>query len=459
MGLITSSGIGSGIDVDSIIKAIVNAEKQPKTFAYDRREAATIATLSGIGSLKAAMSELKTSLFNLNSTTAFDQRTASSSDTAVATISANINATPGSFSLTVDAIAQGSDVSTGTFTASTDTVGTGDLTFTAGGSTFTVAIEGSDTLEDIRNAINNSTENFGVNANIINSDAGTILTFTSTVTGVGNDLAITNSDASLDSISTVANAGGAGGASVTQSSGSAQITLEGQTITSTSNTFEDAVQDTTITIDPDSTIGDTATLTVALDTSSVKANVEGFVSTFNSFIAVTDELQNPDLDAPGILVGDSTLRTIVNQLRSDLGTSVSEVSGEYNTLASLGITTTDTGTLEIDSAALDTAISENFDDLGVLFASTTGVANVLTNRINEYTQSSGILSARENTLNDQLERISQSRVDLNFRLDKMETTLRRKFGAMDLIVAQFSATGDFLTQQLSNLPGFTRDNK
>jgi flagellar hook-associated protein 2 len=442
MGLITASGIGSNIDIDSIIGALVDAQRTPAQQRLDLREANIQAEISGFGSLSSALSDFKTAVEKLNDLSEFTKRTASSSDSAFVTVSAGSNATPATFSVDVLKTAKGSRLESGLFTSASDTVGSGTLTLTAGSNSFSVTIDATDTLSAIRDKINDATDNFGVNVNIVNGDAGTILVLDSSITGSANSLVVSNDNTSLDPISTAL--------TVAQAADDAQIQIAGQTVTSSTNTFTTAVEDLTITAVKATTTP--VDISVSLDTGSVRSAVNDFVEAFNSLQETISSLSVSDPDNPGILSGDATVRMVDSQIRRIIGDRFT--GSALESLSQIGITTTRTGTLEVDSSVLNNAIDNNFEDIGNLFAGTNGVAGRLVDLVDQYIGSGGLLTSRTTTLNEQLSAISDERAELDRRLSALETRLRAQYGAMDALVAQFNSTGQFLSQQLSNLPGF-----
>ncbi len=451
MGLISASGLGSNIDVDSIINALLDARRVPASERLDFQEATTQASISGVGALSSALDTLKTSLDNISQSSDFSKRSAKSSDTATVTVSAGADATPAEFSVDVVKVARGTRLESGLFTSSGDTVGSGELTFTAGATSFSVSIDVTDTLSQIRDKINDSAANFGVNANIINGDAGTLLVLDSSITGAANQLVVSNDNISLDAISTnlVVPVGGA--------ADDAEITLNGQTITNSTNVFADAIEDVSITAVEVTT--EPVDISINLDTTAVKSSIENFVESFNELASIVKVLGSSDPDAPGILSGDATLRIIDRQIRRIVTGEVSGLSTSIKSLAELGITTLQDGTLEIDSSKLSASISSNFSDIEDIFISTNGVSNSLETLIDQYTNSSGILTTRTSSLNNKLDDINDERLKLSSTIQALEVRLRAQYGAMDALVAQLTSTGNFLTQQLDNLPGFTRKNK
>ncbi len=85
---------------------------------------------------------------------------------------------------------------------------------------------------------------------------------------------------------------------------------------------------------------------------------------------------------------------------------------------------------------------------------TRGLIASLNSFLGDYVNSTGILSAKEDGLNNSLERLQDDRDSLARRLEATEKRLINQFTALDGLLAQFQTTGDFLAQQIDSLPGF-----
>lgn len=453
MGLVSIGGLGSGLDVTAIVDALVNAERAPKENSLNRFEADVSVTLTGLGGLKSALDELSSAALDLSLSSNFSQRSVTISNNSFFTATASSAATAGKYDIEVTTLAQGSFQNSKVFTGgSTSTFGTGGtLTFTVGIKTIDIAVAATDTLSDIRNNINAATNNDLVSVNLLNNvtqgvDTGSLLTFDSKTLGTGNDLVVTFSgDASLADLST--------GLTSTQTAGDSAIIIDGINATSSSNTFTNVIQDITLNI-KNINPGSTESLTVAVDTASTKTLISSFVQAFNAFSDVTTSLGSADLSAPGILVGDSTLRQVSSQIRNLFSSTVSAVTGNFDSLSSIGIKSTQAGKLEIDNVVLDGAIASDFDQFDELFTGKAGFATQLRDLVNTYTNSSGVITSRVTSLNSQLNRIADDRISLNLKIEKLQFRLTKQFATMDALVAQFNATQSFLTQQFDNLPGF-----
>lgn len=454
MGLISIGGIGSGLDVKGIVDALVEAERAPKNNSLDRFESSITVALTGLGGLKGSLDELHTAAFDLSLPSSFSKRTVTISDTDFFTATSTSSASTGNYDVEVETLAQGSIHQSKVFTGgSSTTFGDGTLTFTVDTETFDVDVSATDSLSDIREKINAESGNTLVSVNLLNDvfngvDTGSVLTFDSTTTGTTNDLVVTYSgDASLADLST--------GLNSIQSAGDASIKVDGFTATNSTNKFANIIEGITIDIKKEhSPSGTTDSLKVALDTDSTKNLITAFVETYNSFIEVTNQLGSADSTAPGLLLGDYTLRQASSQIKNLFSTPVSAVSGNFNSLSSIGISTTKEGTLEVDNAVLDSAIANDFDKLDDLFTGDEGFATQLRDLISNYTGSSGIITQRENSLNSQLSQIADDRIALGVRIEKLQFRLTTQFATMDATVAQMNSTQSYIAQQFENLPGF-----
>lgn len=454
MGLISIGGLGSGLDVTSIVDALVTAERAPKQNSLDRLETDVTVTLTGLGGLSSALDELRSAALDLSLSSNYSKRSISVSDSDFYSASATSSASAGTYAVEVTQLALGTVSESQVFTSgSSTTFGDGTLTFTIGSDTFDVNVSATDTLEDIRNNINQATGNGNlVDVNLLNNvsngvDTGSVLSFNSTTTGTGNDLIVTFSgDASLADLST--------NLTDTQNAIDASIEVDGFSASSDTNKFTDIIQGVTIDVTKQNTVGETSDFTVALDTASTKGLITSFVTAYNAYQEVTKQLGSADSNAPGLLLGDYTLRQVSSQVRNLFSSTVDQATGDFNSLSAIGISTTQTGELEIDNAVLDLAIENDFEKLDELFAGDAGFATQLRDLIDNYTSSSGVITTREQSLNAQLAQIADDRVSLDLRIESLQFRLTKQFSTMDAIVAQLNSTQSYIAQQFENLPGF-----
>ena len=469
---ITSLGTGSGLDLENLLSQLLAAEQQPVENRLNRQEAGIQASISAFGALSSALSEFRTTVNNLDGTDNFNGRSATSSNEDIFSVSATSTAAIGSFNINVLDLAQAQRLATGDFSDPSDIIGTGSLTITSGINSFNVSItDGS--LTSIRDSINDAAGNDSVTASIITVDeldgsgdptGNTVsrLVLSADETGVSNALTISVDDDDLgdeDSagLSQLFYQAGSPNNQLTelQAAQNARITIDGLSVSSSTNTFEDALEGVTInalSTSPDIVNDPPSVLTVGVDTSGVRDQIEGFVDAFNGLIQTLDQLTaaDPENGVSAALSGDFTVRTLESQIRRTLSSSFSNLNSNFDNLVDIGITTAANGQLEIDDDRLNNALNNGLDDIEGLFSGTNGIATRLDTLLDSYLNAGGTISSRETSLQESLSDITDQRDDLSLRLEGVERRFRQRFAALDALVAQFNSTGTFLTQQLAN---------
>ena len=484
MAGISISGIGSGLDINSLVTQLVAAEAQPATNRLNRREAGLQAVLSGIGTFKSALSEFRSAAAALSNPAKFEGMKASTSGDGVFTANAGSLAQPGKYSVEVLQLATAQRLATpaaSAFSAITDSVGHGTLTirfglYDATATTFTanpefaaktVTIEPSNgTLEGIRDAINEA--DIGLRASIVNDGTGYRLVLGPLATGAGNAVEISVDDGdggNTDSsgLSLLAYQPTTKNLVETVAAEDARVVIDGLAITSPGNTLSEAVQGVTLEL-VKTAPGETTELSVARDTAAINGAVQAFVDAYNALVEVSESLTtyNPETGARGALLGDAAVRGMTGQLRRHLGDSVAGAPDALRTLSDVGISIQRDGKLEFDSAKLQAAIAADPQAVASLFAGTesdegaevppaTGIAERLNEYLTSMLKTSGPLNSRTASLTERIADIDDARESLARRLDSLETRLRNQFTAMDALVSQLAATGSFLTQQLAGL--------
>ncbi|MGE0080914.1 MAG: flagellar filament capping protein FliD [Thiohalomonadaceae bacterium] len=354
-------GIGSGIDVKSLVEQLVAAEAQPAVTRLAKQESKYQAQLSALGSLKGALSSFKTALSGLTSVSSFDKRSATSSNAEVLTVTAGSKAVPGSYELEVLQLAKAQSLRSQAFDSGSAFVGTGTLTFhfgDAGKAAQTVTINpGNGSLEGIRDAVNAA--KIGVQASIVHAENKSYLVFSSEKTGTANSIANITVSEGLSALAYE-------NFEEKVAAQDAEVTINGITVKSATNTVTGALDGVTLNLVKEGS----TTLTIGFDKDAVTKAVEGFVSAYNSLYGTIKSLSGYDAEKKtgGVLIGDSTVRSIASQIRNVLSSTVPGLTGSYRALADIGIKTQADGTLTIDKTKLNKALNENFEDIGRLFA-------------------------------------------------------------------------------------------
>lgn len=240
---------------------------------------------------------------------------------------------------------------------------------TTGGEPVEITLDAGMTIEDIAYAINLQTDTSGVAASLVRtSDGAYTLTLAATDTGVEIELAAGFGDDVLQSLG-LTDADGAI-ANELQAAQGAIITIDGLTVTSTTNEIEDVIPGVSLDL-YNATAGATITLEVEQDLSSLQAVIESFVDAYNAYRDFALAQQEVDSDggaADGAtLFGEVLLRQANRAIYDALLTSV-EVDGTSYTLADIGITYGDDNMLEIDEETLENALLYNADVVQALFS-------------------------------------------------------------------------------------------
>jgi len=394
MAAITSTGLGSGLEVNNIVNAIVDAEKVPVQSKIDRDTDLATAQISAFGSINSALSTFKDSYKDLSKTSSFSAVSINSSDEDVLTATAGIGAQTGVFDIEVIEKAQAQSLATAAFASANETIGTGTLTIRYGSyktGAFAVNTDTTiqnitidatnNTLSSLRDSLNADDTN-GLSASIINDGTGYRLVLSSDRTGENFAMEIVASDDDGDNsdnitgISRLIYNDTTKNISQTVAANDAEIILNGITITRDSNSIDSVITGVTIELQ-DTKPGSNIRLNINSDTSTVESQIKGFVSSYNTLIARLNEFSKVDGDGgnKGVLVGDATVRGIETQLRDVLNNRLEHLPGTIKSFANLGIFTNRDGTLEINESnsalpKFSEVVKNNIADIADFFTAT-----------------------------------------------------------------------------------------
>jgi flagellar hook-associated protein 2 len=230
----------------------------------------------------------------------------------------------------------------------------------------------------------------------------------------------------------------------------AEIEIDGLTAIRSSNQISDVLQGVTLNLQS-AAPGTEINVDIKLDNQAIKQVVTDFVTAYNSFIGAADRLGKVGSDGSsnGALVGDSTLRRIRNDLRQETSSEVSSAPNDFNSLKTIGIDIDRYCSMTLDASKLDKALSSNLSAVSDIFASNSGIANRLDDKIRVYLQTGGALDTRQSSLQKQLTSLGKRRESIQLHLDNLQKNYQKQFIAMDVAVGRFQATGSFLTNQLA----------
>lgn len=472
------SGIGSGVDIDAIVKATVAAERAPKQAQLDRLDKASTAQLSGLGSLRSALEGLASMLATLNTPSTFNKQLVTSSAPTVFTATASGTLPVGRFNLQVEQLATGSKVALQA-AAPGATFNSGVLTISAGSNSLNVTVEaGKDKLTDIRDAINTAGQAKGISASIISDAAGSRLVLSSSNTGVGNDIqvsavenGVSSGSAALTSlafdplVTPAAPDPLTGAAGVINKAQSAKFSVDGLPVVKATNSIDDVISGVTIKLvsaqsPADIAAGKTVDIDIAQDKAGARANIQKFVDAYNKLIDTTKELTSvvkvgeDKKPLVGPLLGDSSIRNLQASLRKEL-TALGEAAG-LRSLGELGITTQKDGKLGVDGVKLDAALEKDFTSVATYLTGSGGLMGRLAEAVKPFNSFGGLIDQRQKGLESTRSGITKQRAALDVRIAQVQERLYKQYNAMDQLVGQLRKTSEGLTSQLANLPGFVK---
>jgi flagellar hook-associated protein 2 len=456
MAGLTSQGIGSGLDIQGLVTKLVAAEKQPRQDQITRAQTSTVTTISALATLKGALSSFSDSLNGLDSVDAFDTRSTTSSASDVFTATATNAAIAGSYDVQVSQLASAHQIATKAFPqGSTQNVGTGTLTIAVGTSNFSVSIDSNhQTLAQIRDAINQATGNDDfVRATIVNASDGAHLVLSAQAAGDANKIVVSQADGNGGLASLAYNPSLLTHYDEKHPAQDAVIYVAGYEHRSTSNTFADAIDGVSITALKEDDADTTHTLTVADDTGGTAARIKSFVTQYNALETQIAKLRSydPQTKAAGPLLGDAMMRGMENTLRSQLTAAVGGLTGNYQSLASIGITTQKDGTLSLNSDKLSAALASDYTGVAKLFGSDGGVATKLSASLDAMLATDAPIVKRVDSLNSKSVELQQEQTDLDARMQTITDRYNAQFNALDSLLANLQSTSSFLSQQLDSI--------
>ncbi|GAA5213899.1 flagellar filament capping protein FliD [Corallincola platygyrae] len=508
---ISVPGIGSGLDVNGIVQGLVDVRKVPFTERNDAKIATFNNQISGIGSLRSALSEWQTTLFELKLDNTFNQRSVTFAngkepEEQKFTVTGDSSSTEGSYDIEVMQTAQAHKLTSNFAIGEFDPVGEGTMDITVGSETYSIEVSATDTLKDVKDKINDIAGE-SISATIVTTDSGVNLSLASKNTGEANAIEIAVTD-----VDGVADANGlsrlqydtnySANMQETSAAQDARIKIDGfLEVSSDTNKFEGAIEGVTISVKEAHPAGESDTFNLSLDKESTKEKIQSFVDAYNQMMTVVDNLTFINRDGSGnvvdssssdddstalteeereqqqmerekgVLSSDATIRTMINQFRATLSDPVTTSDGTTMNLSVLGIETQTDGTLKIDETKLDDALENNFQQISEVFsgfetkdvdgnviASSDGVADKLNNLVREYEKFGGILQTKSSSFSDSIEKLNTEQTNFDEMIARYEAQLYNQFLYLDTISAQLDNTSSYLEQQFKNLPGVAGSN-
>lgn len=461
---ISSIGIGSGLDAESIIGKLVALERRPLTLLQSKQTDITT-RLSLVGQIQSQVAALSDAAKRLGQASAWAGVTATSSNTSAVTATVTGSPSPTSFNVAVQQLAaaqstSSSAVATGTtFGAGTLNIAIGTWSsavppvFTQGtGATVSVTVGASDTLDTIASNINAAKA--GVTATVLNDASGQRLLVRSNNTGAAAGFRIqTTGAAGLGALAfdpAVVPATGMA-ANAYQKGQDANATINGVAVTSATNQVSGAITGVTLQLAQVTTTP--ALVTLSADTATMRKNINDFVAAYNTLSKTLADATkyDPATKTGGPMQGNSVILGLQSALRRLEGTS--SVGSTFSRLTDVGVEMQRGGFLTVNGSKLDTAMLDTAN-LQALF--TTDNKNAATNGFGLKFQafadgllnSTGTVTNQTSALQAALKRNAQDQDKVTQRAARVEKQLRAQYSALDGKMSSLSALSSYVSQQV-----------
>jgi flagellar hook-associated protein 2 len=454
-GTISSAGIGSGLDVNSLVTQLVAAERAPQDTQLTKQTNTLNSQLAAYKAIQSALTNVQNALKGMQGTTSvFSQSTATSSDTTVFSASTSTGSAAGDYSVEVVSLATAQKLASSAFGSTISTVGTGRLTIGSGSNSFSLDIDATNnSVQAIRDAINGAPNNNSVTASLITADDGVHLVLSAKNTGTANAITVTASggDGGLNSLVYDPANSNTQLSQLTKPT-DAVVNIEGYKYTSSSNTVSGAIAGVTLNLKA-AKPGTTLDLTVGHDTASVSKALQGFVTAYNQLhqLISAETAYDPTSNSASPLTGDSLARSVESQIRNALISVTPGTTSGVRSLFDIGLSTSDDGTLSLDSTKLAGALDANYSDVASLVSSTGPVGSNLLTALNGFVGDTGAFTSRMKSLNTRVSDVAKQRTALDDRMSALSARYTAQFSALDSLMAQMNATSSFLTNQFKNL--------
>lgn len=453
--MVSFAGIGSGLDVNSMVSQLMLIEQKNLT-NMQKKEATYQSKISAYGEIKNALSNFQTAMKDLSSMDKFSVYKTTISTENDIDVTSDSHASAGSYTMNVSQLATPQKIASNTgfsdSAAATNLSGTMQLTVNQ--KSFNIDIEEpNNSLIDIRNAINNAPDNVGIKASIMNVDDGSgntvsKLVLTSTTTGSANTISLNDISGNIAQSLDISKE--------MQAAKDAVFTLDGFSITRPTNTITDAIDGLTIHLKQASQ--QNIDVNLDLDADSVVDSVDKFVKTYNDLFKLMDQMSYYDLNSSnkndkknGKLWDENNLSQLSMQLRQEVSQS-SNNTGPYQSLSQIGIKarTTNAGdALTLDKDALKKAIETDSDSVAKLFSdSNSGYAVRLNKLSTELLGDDGLIEVRKKSLTSGIKQLETQIDHEERRLDDVQQQYTTEFSKLDTIMQKFSSLSNYLVNAL-----------
>ncbi len=441
MSISATSGVISNIDYETLITQLVNVKRLSITLLETEKNTLEDKK-SAYETLSSRVTDLKSAADDLSTADAFKVFTASVTDENILGATVSSGASKGTYSVIVNAIARSHKIAADGVASDTSTIaaGAGSFSFQVGAlAVQTVSVDAATTLAGLRDSINSL--NSGVTATIVN-DGGAAnpyrLILTSDNTGTANAVTITQNDTSLAFSTTL------------QAAQDASITVDGLACTRPSNTVTDIIAGVTLDLkssDPAKTV----TVNVSRDTEEISKKVTALVDKYNAVVSwiTSNNRYDSETQTSGAFFGETVARSVWDDLRRGMQSSISGLPDTMNRLLHIGVTSDTNGVMSLDASKLTSALSSGFDDVVKLFedgASTNGFGGLVYDMANGITDfADGRITVKGKGLAKNISRIDDDILKKEAEVTQYEEQVRAQFIGLETMLASLKNQQNYLS--------------
>jgi flagellar hook-associated protein 2 len=482
MAIISSVGVGSNLDLSSLLKELESAENLPLA-ALETKAKSYTSKLSAYGTVQSALESLQGIARKLGDPAMFQAVTGTPTVSGILAASSTDASAAGNYSITVSQLAQAQSVIAAGQASTSAAIGNGKITIDFGtitggtldgatgtysGASFTAdaarqpksitITDGNNTLAGIRDAINAA--GAGVTASIVNDGSGTPhrLVLVSTATGEPSSMRIAvDGDAALQGL-LAHDPAGTQNLKQTVAAQNAKLEVNGIAITSASNKVEEAIQGTTLTLVQTGTTG----LSMKANTAAMTTAINDFVKAYNALQSTAKSLTTYDADTKtsAALVGDSTLRGIQTRIRQALTAPQGGGANEMKVLSEIGVAFQKDGTLAVDATKLAKALDNDLAGVSKLFASktgsTAGYGKQIDALVEDLTKTGGSLRVASDGVTSTIKELDEQYDAVQARIDATMSRYRAQFTQLDVLMSSLNNTMSYLTQQFDAMNAMSK---
>ncbi|EKO3481112.1 flagellar filament capping protein FliD [Vibrio fluvialis] len=439
----------SSLDPITMATQLATYDVQPFQRRLNTQSSQYQSQLTALGKVETALRAFRTAITEMNSSTSsIVKNSATVSQEGYFSATADANALAGSYQVFVEQVATAHQVSASmpaNLDSTTQVPTTGTMDFTINGTTMTLDLstldsdgDGIATVADLVSAINNDSNNPGVNATLVRSNGQTYFMLSSTETGVANSVNVSVSgtgqtwfeDAftNLNEISAPQDAVIWLGAQGT-----------GLQLTNSSNTFEGVINGVDLTVTKAQTSGEAPlSLSVGADQEGTKEQMNKIIEAYNSLMKTIDSYTSigGEDSQRGVLASDPTIRSIESQLKT-------LVRGEFEgmRLSDLGIEISRDGTMKIDADKFEEAQTTNTAALESFFNGDGNLLDSLDSLLDPYLQfSNGLFKSRKDALQQNISRIEDKQTALERKYDMAYDRYLKQFTQMNQLITKMNQT-------------------